>query len=184
MRQASAADRPARHNYDVVFDAGVRLFKALKRGSPDLAALLAAFDLPRRLVIASDQAEIHRLPWEAMIDERGRSVAQGGLSVVHACANTFERTPHVSAQRLQLAAHFGPNTNAETKSAIAALPSDPSSTRGLFRTPGEAATADDLRKLLGREIDIVHIEAHGNEESSRAISTQTRAPLRNSSAVA
>jgi tetratricopeptide (TPR) repeat protein len=164
IRSSTAGDGN-RSLYNRVFDAGRQLYEAIATASPKLRSFLEESGTPRRLVIASDRPEIHRLPWEAMIDSRRQNVAEGDLSVVHADQNGFDAVPHVAREALHLAYHFGPGTEESTRDALP-RPSTPGfegEERGLGITPLDAK---ELRESLRRASpDIVHIEAHGDHVS-------------------
>ncbi len=157
-----------RTRYNRVFDAGRQLYEALATASPELRRFLEEAATPRRLVIASNRPEIHRLPWEAMIDSRRQHVAEGDLSVVHADLDTFDAVPYVASEKLRLVFHFGPKTEESTRGALRQLSTvgAESEQRGLSITPLDAKAASKLREHLAKaDPDIVHVEAHGDHLS-------------------
>jgi tetratricopeptide (TPR) repeat protein len=165
MRASTAAAEPARGPSSHVFDAGRRLYDGLAAIAPELATFLANAGSPRRLVVASDRPEIHRLPWEALIDARNRHVADGDLSVVHALVNAFEPVPWSGSETVRVAAIFGPDTPGSTRDALARMVPVGSAARGLVGDVVRAADGPALREHL-QELapDIVHVEAHGDNE--------------------
>jgi tetratricopeptide (TPR) repeat protein len=157
-----------RTRYNRIFDAGRQLYEAIAAASPDLRSFLEEFGAPRRLVVASDRPEIHRLPWEAMIDSRNQHIAQGDLSVVHADLYQFDAVPYVASDTLRLVSHFGPGTEASTRDALRHLGTlgTEGKRRGLSITPLDVKEAGKLREHLAKtDPDIVHVEAHGDHLS-------------------
>ena len=157
-----------RTRYNRVFDVGRQLYEALATASPELRSFLEEAGTPRRLVIASNRPEIHRLPWEAMVDSRRQHTAEGDLSVIHADLNQFGAVPHVANDKLRLAFHFGPKTEESTRDAFRQLSTvgTESEQRGLSSTPLDAKDASRLRDhLVEVDPDIVHVEAHGDHLS-------------------
>lgn len=157
-----------RTRYNRIFDAGRQLYEAITAASPDLRRFLEESGTPRRLVVASDRPEIHRLPWEAMIDPRNQHVAEGDLSVVHADLNQFDEVPHIASRKLRLVSHFGPGTEASTRDALRQLNTvgTESEQRGLWSRPLDAKDASQLREHVQKMgPDIIHIEAHGDHLS-------------------
>jgi tetratricopeptide (TPR) repeat protein len=157
-----------RTRYNRIFDAGRQLYEAIAAASPDLRRFLEEAGTPRRLVIASDRPEIHRLPWEAMIDSRNQHVAESDLSVVHADRDTFDTVPYVASDTLRLVSHFGPGTEASTRDALRQLSTagTQGEQRGLSSTPLDAEDASQLREHVQKmDPDIIHIEAHGDHLS-------------------
>ena len=151
-----------------IFDAGRQLYEAIATANPVLRSFLEESGTPRRLVVASDRPEIHRLPWEAIIDSRRQSVAEGDLSVVHADLNQFDAFPHVASQKLRLVFHFGPKTEESTRDALRQLSTvgTESEQRGLSCTPLDAKDGSTLREHVQKmDPDIIHIEAHGDHLS-------------------
>lgn len=165
MRASAAAAEPGRTPVRRVLDAGRRLYDGLAGIAPELERFLAQAGSPRRLVIASDRPEVHRLPWEAMIDTGHRHVAQGDLSVVHAVVNAFEPVPWTSPETLRLTAILGPDTPGATRAALARMAPLGGAGRGLVGEIVQPASAEELRaRLAASEIDVVHVEAHGDNE--------------------
>jgi len=165
MRASAAAAEPGRTPERRVLDAGRRLYDGLAGIAPELERFLAQPGSPRRLVIASDRPEVHRLPWEAMIDTGHRHVAEGDLSVVHAVVNAFEPVPWTAPETLRVAAILGPDTPGATRAALARMAPLGQARRGLVGEVLRPASADELRaRLAASEIHVVHVEAHGDNE--------------------
>src|SRR5215469_3095913 len=59
-----------------------QLYQSLVTVSPAIREFLGRTEEPRRLVIQTTRAELHLLPWAAMIDDTGAFLAAGDLSVV------------------------------------------------------------------------------------------------------
>jgi tetratricopeptide (TPR) repeat protein len=132
--------------------AGRKLYRALA----DLNATLRSFltlQTPRRLVIESDRAEIHALPWEALTDESWETTAAGGLSIVR-CISAFNSIPHSAPSLLRVFAVAGPDVNRDT---INALKSVEARTEAGRRVGIEIVTGDDP------DAKVVHVVAHGSE---------------------
>ncbi len=168
IRSSTTGDSPSRYQNRRVYDAGRRLYEALADASPELRSFLEESGTPRRLVIASNRPEIHRLPWEAMIDSRRQNLAEGDLSIVHADQNAFDTVPQVASEKLSLVFHFGPDTEESTRGAMEELTKEGagSEQRGLSITSIDVKKASHFRKRLREgNPDIVHLEAHGDHIS-------------------
>lgn len=159
-----------RTRYNRVFDVGRQLYEALATANPELRRFLEESGTPRGLVIASDRPEIHRLPWEAMIDSGRQHVAEGDLSVVHADLGAFDSVPYVAGEKLSMMYHFGPNTDASTQDALGQLSKGraESAQRGLSISRLEVKETDKFHeRLQAMNPDIVHVEAHGDHLSGK-----------------
>lgn len=164
----TSRDPPNRYQNRRIYDFGRSLYEGVVTVSPELRSFLEESGTPRRLVIASDRPEIHRLPWEAMIDSRNEHIAQGDLSVVHADLNQFDAVPYVASKKLRLVSHFGPATRESTSGALRQLSTGraESEQRGLSISRLLVKDTDKfLERLQVSNPDIVHIEAHGDHRS-------------------
>ena len=130
------------------------LYQSLAQLSPALREFLDSAGVPRRLVIQTTRPELHLLPWAALYDESGNLLAAGDLSVVQAWSD-FNQLPLSTGNRLQLLKVLGSDTNHRTAAALQALQ----------RTPEIVQRDAAVEFAAGRqvsEIDILHIEEHGN----------------------
>ncbi|MBT9332394.1 CHAT domain-containing protein [Paracidobacterium acidisoli] len=130
------------------------LYQALAQISPALREFLDRAGVPRRLVIQTTRPELHLLPWAAMYDESGHPLAAGDLSVVQSWQD-FDELPVSMGSRLQLLKVLGADTNQRTAAALDSLK----------RTPEivqiDATNAFDAGRAVD-QIDILHLEEHGN----------------------
>jgi len=152
-----------RHDYDRLYDAGLRLYKAVCQASPALQAFIAQGTGPRRLVIESDCPEIQQLPWEAMLDEAARPLFERDVSVVRfgtgpSDARPFDPKPFGSGDRLRVRALFGPDVGRSTLAALrhleAAARAQTDRALDVALVPDEAGP-EDLRA------DLLQVEGHG-----------------------
>ena len=130
------------------------LYQSLAQLSPALREFLDSAGVPRRLVIQTTRPELHLLPWAALYDESGNLLAAGDLSVVQAWSD-FNQLPLSTGNRLQLLKVLGSDTNQRTAAALQALQ----------RTPEIVQRDAAVEFAAGRqvsEVDILHIEEHGN----------------------
>jgi hypothetical protein len=130
------------------------LYQSLARLNPALREFLDSAGVPRRLVIQTTRPELHLLPWAALYDESGNLLAAGDLSVVHAWQD-FNQLPLSTSNRLQLLKVLGSDTNRRTAAAL----------QGLLRTPEiiqRDAAAEFAAGKQASQVDILHIEEHGN----------------------
>jgi CHAT domain len=130
------------------------LYQSLAQLSPALREFLDSAGVPRRLVIETTRPELHLLPWAALYDESGNLLAAGDLSVVQAWSD-FNQLPLSTGNRLQLLKVLGSDTNQRTAAALQALQ----------RTPEIVQRDAAVEFAAGRqvsEVDILHIEEHGN----------------------
>ena len=150
---------------DAVESAGVLLHRCLRQLSPQLERFLADRYQPRRLVIRSTCPEIHRLPWEAMLDDTGRPwqlPAEADLSIVRA-TQEFDGEPVVVAAPVTIRGIFGPDTERRTLGAIKELGAKAKKRRApriVVQVTGEGSDTDDG--------DIVNVEAHGDRRTGEA----------------
>src|SRR6516225_4939726 len=103
-----------------VRDAGRQLYRRLTELSHHLSDFLQNTLGPRRLVIESQRAEIHQLPWEAMVDENWRLLAELDVSIVHS-SDAFDLAPETTGKSLLIQAIFGPGTDSKTAQALGNL---------------------------------------------------------------
>jgi tetratricopeptide (TPR) repeat protein len=161
--RAATEGRGGRHTTDGVRDAGRRLYNYLCSRSSDLANFLRNTSGPRRLVIETQRAEIHQLPWEAMVDENWVSLAERDLSVVHS-SEGFNPAPESLAAALHIQPVFGPGTEAKTAAGLALLREEVArhqSEKIHIAEPVEPqAQSHEWFDQLTAEI--IHIEAHGD----------------------
>jgi len=155
-----------RHITDNVRDAGRKLHKYLSEISADLSDFLRNTRAQRRLVIESRRPEIHQLPWEAMVDEKWRLLAELDLSLVHS-SEGFVLAPESTSGKLRVQAIFGPRTDRKTEAALTTLKTEIEQHRSekikvLEPVEGRPGSHEWLEKLEG---EIVHIEAHGDPVS-------------------
>jgi tetratricopeptide (TPR) repeat protein len=150
-----------RTHLNLVRDAGRKIYDYLRNISPDLNRFLDEKG-PRRLVIDSKRAEIHQLPWEAMVDPDWDSLAKSDLSVVHSI-DGFDPTPDVSHNALYIQAIFGPNTERKTLDALTDLDKAAArqKDRGLLVNSRQGKTIPE-NWFDNLQADVVHIEAHGD----------------------
>ena len=149
-----------------VRDAGRQLYRRLTELSHHLSDFLRNIVGPRRLVIESQRAEIHQLPWEAMVDENWRLLAELDVSIVHS-SDAFDLAPETTGKSLLIQAIFGPGTDSKTAQALGNLEKE------IRRHRSEKLQlADPIQegKLTGKwfqklDGDVIHIEAHGDPES-------------------
>ena len=130
------------------------LYQSLAELSPALRDFLNSAKTPRRLVIQTSRPELHLLPWGALYDDAGNLLAAGDLSIVQSWKD-FSSTPLPTADRLQLLKVVGSDTNRRTAAALQALE----------RTPEIVQRDAAAEFAVGRQvsdIDILHIEEHGN----------------------
>ncbi len=130
------------------------LYQSLAQLSPALREFLDSAGVPRRLVIQTTRPELHLLPWAALYDESGNLLAAGDLSVVQAWKD-FNQLPLSTGNRLQLLKVLGSDTNRRTAAALQALQRTPEIIQR------DAAVEFGNGRPVG-EIDILHIEEHGN----------------------
>ena len=130
------------------------LYQSLAQLSPALREFLDDAGVPRRLVIQSTRPELHLLPWAALYDESGNLLAAGDLSVVQAWKD-FSQLPLSTGNRLQLLKVLGSDTNQRTAAALAALERTPEIVQ-------RDAAAEFAAGGQPGEVDILHIEEHGN----------------------
>src|ERR1700678_1128901 len=130
------------------------LYQSLAQLSPALREFLDSAGVPRRLVIQTTRPELHLLPWAALYDESGNLLAAGDLSVVQAWKD-FNQLPLSTGNRLQLLKVLGSDTNRRTAAALQALQRTPEIVQR------DAAVEFAASRQVG-EVDILHIEEHGN----------------------
>jgi hypothetical protein len=130
------------------------LYQSLAQLSPALREFLDSAGVPRRLVIQTTRPELHLLPWAALYDESGNLLAAGDLSVVQAWKD-FNQLPLSTGNRLQLLKVLGSDTNRRTAAALQALQWTPEIVQR------DAAVEFAAGRPAG-EVDILHIEEHGN----------------------
>ncbi len=143
------------------------LYQSLVSVSPALRDFLGRAGEPRRLVIQTTRPELHLLPWAAMVDDTGAFLAAGDLSVVQSWDPFVSSATQDSTlgSTLTLLTAEGPNTINVAGAALDALP--PEITRkanGLAWRDGQCV--DEYGKPAGK-IDILHLEAHGDEMTSQ-----------------
>ncbi len=130
------------------------LYQSLAQLSPALREFLDSAGVPRRLVIQTTRPELHLLPWAALYDESGNLLAAGDLSVVQAWKD-FNQLPLSTGNRLQLLKVLGSDTNQRTAAALEALERTPEIVQ-------RDAAAEFAAGRQPTEVDILHIEEHGN----------------------
>ncbi len=130
------------------------LYQSLAQLSPALREFLNNAKTPRRLVIQTTRPELHLLPWGALYDESGNLLAAQDLSVVH-CWKDFNQLPLSTGSHLQLLKVIGSDTNRRTAAALDALARTPEIVQ-------RDAAAEFAAGRLVTNIDILHIEEHGN----------------------
>jgi hypothetical protein len=130
------------------------LYQSLAQLSPALREFLDSAGVPRRLVIQTTRPELHLLPWAALYDESGNLLAAGDLSVVQAWKD-FNQLPLSTGNHLQLLKVLGSDTNQRTAAALHALQRTPEIVQR------DAAAEFAAGRQVG-EVDILHIEEHGN----------------------
>jgi tetratricopeptide (TPR) repeat protein len=159
MRELSEGNTN-RHLFNLVYDTGLRLYRALCQ-SNHLASFLKSESGPRRLVIESDRPEIHLLPWEAMLNDDGLSLAYDDISIVHSL-DAFEPQPYISGPTVHLLGLFGPATERLSFQALEELKQNAASHlgSGLDIQFIQEETVPDTR-FNSLQADIIHIEAHG-----------------------
>src|SRR6202167_3742047 len=130
------------------------LYQSLAQLSPALREFLNNAKTPRRLVIQTTRPELHLLPWGALYDQSGNLLAAQDLSVVQSWKD-FSQLPLSTGSHLQLLKVVGSDTNRRTAAALDAL----------ARTPEIVQRDAAAEFAAGRQvsdIDILHIEEHGN----------------------
>lgn len=150
-----------RHRFNLVYDTGLRLYRALCQ-SNRLASFLKSEPGPRRLVIESDRPEIHLLPWESMLNEDKQSLAYEDISIVHSL-DAFEPQPYISGPTVRLLGLFGPATERLSFEALEELKQNAASHPGSgldIQLIQEESVPDARFNSL--QADIIHIEAHGD----------------------
>jgi tetratricopeptide (TPR) repeat protein len=129
-----------------------QLYQNLVGLNPVLREFLGRAGVPRRLVIQTARPELHLLPWAALIDDSGRFLAAGDLSVVQAWSN-FNTLPAITENTLQLMTVLGSDTNLVTAASLEGL-------------PPEIRVADGSQAFRAgtpvKGVDILHLEEHGN----------------------
>jgi hypothetical protein len=130
------------------------LYQSLAQLSPTLREFLNTAKVPRRLVIQTTRPELHLLPWGALYDESGNLLAAQDLSVVHSWKD-FNQLPLSTGSHLQLLKVVASDTNQRTAAALAALARTPEIVQ-------RDAAAEFAAGRLVTDIDILHIEEHGN----------------------
>jgi tetratricopeptide (TPR) repeat protein len=149
--EAEDKDLPAlRRPLETVRNAGRQLYLSVAQLAPELRAFLTD-TTPRRLVIMSSRAELHALPWEAIVDEQWSHPASTGLSIVHA-SDSFDPLAVPTAVPLTVRKIMGPGTERRSEPAIDDLVKKAS----LRRQPSIVPAVDGLPAT------IVHVEAHGD----------------------
>ena len=133
---------------------GRMLYQSLAQLSPALREFLSSAKVPRRLVIQTTRPELHLLPWGALYDESGNLLAAQDLSVVHSWKD-FNQLPLSTGSHLQLLKVLGSDTNRRTAAALDALARTPEIVQ-------RDAAAEFAAGRLVTDIDILHIEEHGN----------------------
>jgi tetratricopeptide (TPR) repeat protein len=150
---------------DAVENAGVLLHRSLRQLSPQLERFLTDRAEPRRLVIRSTCPEIHRLPWEAMLDDTARPwqlPAEADLSIVRA-TEQFDAEPVMVTAPVTIRGIFGPDTERRTLGAIKELGEKAKKRRTpriVVQVTGEGSDTDDG--------GIVNVEAHGDRRTGEA----------------
>ena len=145
-KELAALRRPL----ETVRNAGRQLYLSIAQLAPELRAFLVD-TAPRRLVIMSGRAELHALPWEAMVDEQWSHPAATGLSIVHA-SDAFDPLAAPTAVPLTVRKMLGPGTERRTEPAV-----DDLLTKASARRPPSIVSATE-----GQAPAIVHVEAHGD----------------------
>jgi hypothetical protein len=129
-----------------------QLYLGLVSLNPVLREFLGRTGVPRRLVIQTSRPELHLLPWAALIDDSGRFLAAGDLSVVQAWSN-FTTMASSTNNTLQLMTVLGDDTNLVTAASLQGL-------------PPEIRVADGSQAFNAgtpaKGTDILHLEEHGN----------------------
>ena len=158
-----------RRGYEKVYGAGVQLYDALCDRSRALKTFLADESGPRRLVIRSNRPEIHRLPWEAMIDEDRELLAHRDISIVRSIGAfnpkpwVFGSGPDQSGKPLKISGIFGPDAEGLSFQALKELAESAAkqTDSGLTITTTKEKT---LRQDWFDELqaEIIHLEAHGD----------------------
>jgi tetratricopeptide (TPR) repeat protein len=162
MRTATEV-KGERHITDNVRDAGRQLYNYICELSSDLSGFLRNDHAPRRLVIESRRPEIHQLPWEAMVDEKWRLLAELDISLVHS-SEGFVLAPEPTARNLVIQPIFGPGTERKTAEALTVLEQEiirHRSDKIQVAKPVEE-TALPSEWFANLNADVVHIEAHGD----------------------
>jgi tetratricopeptide (TPR) repeat protein len=159
-RATAASDEDARKMrgpLTTVRDAGRSFYDYVSRLAPSLTAFLESERGPRRLVVESAHAEIHKLPWEAMVRPDWRIPADGDLAIVHTKA-LFRSDPVICQTPLRVAAVFGPNTGRTTADALTDIQAAAAGRIQIetWQTAKPGAVPD---------ADIYHVEAHGSRDS-------------------
>ena len=143
------------------------LYQSLVSVSPALRDFLGQAGEPRRLVIQTTRPELHLLPWAAMVDDTGAFLAAGDLSVVQSWDPfvTSATKDSTLGSTLTLLSAEGPNTINAAGAALATLPPEINrKANGLAWQDGQCV--DEFGKPAGK-IDILHLEAHGDEMTSQ-----------------
>jgi tetratricopeptide (TPR) repeat protein len=147
---------------DRVEDAGSRLTALLRASSPEAERFLADRSSPRRLVVQSPRAEIHALPWEALVDEATggdrRVPAQDDLSIVRS-GGAFDPAPEAVLSPATVRAAIGPKTAGGTLAPFNWLAAESAATDGRHLSVRVGGDPADLRG------EIVSLEAHGDPGS-------------------
>ena len=129
-----------------------QLYQSLAGLNPKLREFLGREGVARRLVIQTMRPELHLLPWGALIDDSGRFLAAGNLSVVQAWS-AFSALPEMTEDALQLIPVLGMDTNLVTAGALESLPPEIHVLKSSFATNAGAASMHG---------GILHLEEHGN----------------------
>jgi hypothetical protein len=134
-----------------------QLYSSLVVVSPALREFLGRTGEPRRLVIQTRRAELHLLPWAAMIDDTGAFLASGNLSVVQSWAD-FSLLESNTGNALRLMKVLGTDTNQVTASALSGLPAEINVVDG--------SQASQAGKRIDN-LDILHLEEHGDAVTNK-----------------
>jgi tetratricopeptide (TPR) repeat protein len=147
LLRSSNAERgdDAYRNATVIRSLGRDLYRTLFELDSSLAEFLQLSGQPRRLVVQSQRPEIHTLPWGALVDPNARLAAAGDLSIVHSWDDFHEKDVVSTGENLSLAAEIRGDTQ---RSTAAILPELPNEIR--------------IQQTKTKDVDIVHLEAHGN----------------------
>jgi hypothetical protein len=134
-----------------------QLYSSLVGVSPALREFLGRTGEPRRLVIQTRRAELHLLPWAAMIDDAGAFLASGDLSVVQSWAD-FSLMESTTGSALRLMRVLGTDTNQVTAAALSGLPAEINVVDG--------SQSSQAGKRVDN-IDILHLEEHGDAVTNK-----------------
>lgn len=160
IRACSRGDGDERRHQPIK-QAGRSLRDTLVGAIPELGAFLES-NVPRRLVIESDRAELHQLPWEALFWRL--SPGTRDLSLVRASLGGFSFDRVVSKDKVRVLPIFGPDTGKNTAGTIAQLKTPTRYERCEVVLP--KAEADTIVSWVRQTpAEIVHIEAHGRRGS-------------------